>query len=78
MLFSFGIENPMGQLHVMQRCASMSLENPMIKKEACLPNKLLFVTLLSKQSALGISLIFKNINNLLPNFFENLGLTSLK
>jgi hypothetical protein len=33
MLFSFGIENPMGQLHIIQRCASMSLENPMIKKE---------------------------------------------
>ncbi len=69
MLFSFEVENPMGQLHVMQRCASMSLENSMIKKEACLPNKLLFVTLLSKQSARDISLIFKNINNLLHEVF---------
>jgi len=59
----------MGQLHVMQRCASMSLENPMIKKEACLPNKLLFVTLLLKQNARDIALIFKNINNLLHKIF---------
>ncbi|MHC2832075.1 hypothetical protein ACUXEY_000560 [Bacillus sp. F9_6S_D1_P_5] len=59
----------MGQLHVMQRCASMSLENPMIKKKACLPNKLLFVTLLLKQNARDIALIFKNINNLLHKIF---------